>query len=86
MSDENVHPVQRMFEAFNTGDLSRADEFISDDYLNHEALDNNDGDGDLALPTCYGKVCIKNKLIREESFYASNASCHLSGILRWSVK
>src|SRR5216683_2644799 len=29
----------------------------------------NDGDGDLARPTCYGKVCIKNKLIHKESFF-----------------
>jgi nogalonic acid methyl ester cyclase / aklanonic acid methyl ester cyclase len=42
MTKDTVSPVRRMFEAFNTRDLSRADEFVSADDLNHEALDDED--------------------------------------------
>ena len=42
MSEQEIVPVRRMFEAFHTGDLSHVHEFISVDYLNYEALDDED--------------------------------------------
>jgi ketosteroid isomerase-like protein len=34
---ENSEIVRRAFEAFNTGDMSKVHEFISDDYINRES-------------------------------------------------
>jgi predicted ester cyclase len=34
--EENIKLVRRAFEAFNTGDMSKVFEFISDDYTNRE--------------------------------------------------
>jgi predicted ester cyclase len=45
MAEDTVSPVRCMFEAFNTGDLSRADEFVAGDYLNYEALDEGERSG-----------------------------------------
>ena len=34
---QNVNPVRQAFEAFNTGNVSRVNEFISPKYFNHES-------------------------------------------------
>jgi ketosteroid isomerase-like protein len=36
-AEENIKIVRRLFEAVNTGDTSKVDEFISDDYINRES-------------------------------------------------
>jgi predicted ester cyclase len=36
-TEENIRIVRQVFEAFNTGDTSKANEFISPQYFNHES-------------------------------------------------
>src|ERR687888_374918 len=35
--EKNIKTVRQVFEAFNTGDVSRVHEFISPQYFNHES-------------------------------------------------
>src|ERR687883_1493931 len=37
IEEENVRIVRKVFEAFNSGDVSRVHEFISPQYFNHES-------------------------------------------------
>ena len=37
--EANIKIVRQVFEAFNTGDISKVNEFISEQYLNHESRD-----------------------------------------------
>lgn len=36
-TEENIRVVRQVFEAFNTGNTSEANEFISPQYFNHES-------------------------------------------------
>jgi hypothetical protein len=36
--DKNTNIIRKAFDAFNIGDLDNIEEFISSDYINHEAL------------------------------------------------
>ncbi|QBD83142.1 ester cyclase [Ktedonosporobacter rubrisoli] len=42
MSEQNIHVIQQLFEAFNTGDFTLAEAVIAPEYLNHEALDDEE--------------------------------------------
>src|ERR1700733_11693653 len=42
MEQDNITVARRAFQAFNTGEYSQLAEFISPDYLNYEALDDDD--------------------------------------------
>lgn len=42
MSEQNMHAIQQLFEAFNTGDVTQAEAVIAPDYLNYEALDDEE--------------------------------------------
>ena len=36
-TEENINIIRRAIEAFNTGDISKVSEFISEDYINRES-------------------------------------------------
>ena len=40
--EENIKIVRRAIEAFNTGNTSNADQFISPDYVNRESQSHKD--------------------------------------------
>lgn len=42
MSEQNIAAVQRLFEAFNTGNPALAEAVLAPDYLNYEALDDEE--------------------------------------------
>jgi nogalonic acid methyl ester cyclase / aklanonic acid methyl ester cyclase len=48
--DKNTNIIRKAFDAFNIGYLDNIEEFISSDYINHEALDDSDGRANLNGP------------------------------------
>jgi hypothetical protein len=36
-TEENIRLVRQAFNAFNTGDITKVNEFISEQYFNHES-------------------------------------------------
>ncbi|MGA9151676.1 MAG: hypothetical protein WBZ36_13945 [Candidatus Nitrosopolaris sp.] len=48
--DKNTNMIRKAFDAFNTGNLNNIEEFISSDYINHEALDNSSDRANLNGP------------------------------------
>jgi nogalonic acid methyl ester cyclase / aklanonic acid methyl ester cyclase len=48
--DKNTNIIRKAFDAFNIGDLDNIEEFISSDYINHEALDDSGDRANLNGP------------------------------------
>lgn len=48
--DNNTNMIRKAFDAFNTGNLNNIEEFISSDYINHEALDDSSDRANLNGP------------------------------------
>jgi nogalonic acid methyl ester cyclase / aklanonic acid methyl ester cyclase len=48
--DKNTNIIRKAFDAFNIGYLDNIEEFISSDYINHEALDDSDERANLKGP------------------------------------
>jgi nogalonic acid methyl ester cyclase / aklanonic acid methyl ester cyclase len=48
--DKNTNIIRKAFDAFNIGYLNNIEEFISSDYINHEALDDSPGRANLNGP------------------------------------
>jgi nogalonic acid methyl ester cyclase / aklanonic acid methyl ester cyclase len=48
--DKNTNIIRKAFDAFNIGYLDNIEEFISSDYINHEALDDSGDRANLNGP------------------------------------
>jgi nogalonic acid methyl ester cyclase / aklanonic acid methyl ester cyclase len=48
--DKNTNIIRKAFDAFNIGYLDNTEEFISSDYINHEALDDSGDRANLNGP------------------------------------